>query len=91
LPELTVRYTQTTKPWSMRSNVTTLRLPDPGMWLLLCWAGSHVHPFKCFMNRLKVLGNGAGLAGLEDGIFYMTEREIEASTEVAQTLLDHSK
>jgi hypothetical protein len=59
------------------------------MWLLLCWAGSHVvHPF---MNRLKVLGNGAGLAGLEDGIFYMTEREIEASTEVAQTLLDDSK
>lgn len=38
---------------------------------------------KCFIDRLKVLGNGAGSAGLGDGIFYMTEREIEASTEVA--------
>ena len=48
-------------------------------------------PFKCFMGRLEVLGNGVGSAGLGDGIFYMTKREIEASTEVAQTLLDHLK
>lgn len=44
---------------------------------------------KCFIDRLKVLGKAAGSAGLGDRILYMMRREIEASTEVAQTLLDH--
>jgi hypothetical protein len=42
------------------------------------------------MDRLKVLGNDAGSAGLGNGISYTMERRIEASTEVARALLDHS-
>jgi hypothetical protein len=52
---------------------------------------SRCSSLKCFIDRLKVFGNGAGSADPGDGILYMTEREIEASTEVAQTLLGHSR
>jgi len=36
---------------------------------------SRCSSLECFIDRLKVLGNGAGSAGLGDGIFYMMERE----------------
>jgi hypothetical protein len=92
LPEVTVRHIQITKPWSMRSNASTLLAVTPGnVVVVVPDRKSRCSSLECFIDRLKVLGNGAGSAGLGDGIFYMIEREIEASTEVAQTLFDHSK
>jgi hypothetical protein len=44
---------------------------------------SRCSSLKCFLDTLKVLENGAGSAGLGNGIFNMSEREIGASTEAA--------